>query len=195
MNMKIIGIVFSVLLMSCLSMAFSLDPDEVAAERQDDGKSLVLYFSATGNTEHVAQYIADITDSDIKEIVPKEEYTSDDLDYKNDNSRANREQNDNNSRPTMEEVGDIDKYDTIYLGYPIWWGNVPKIILTLLDSHDLSGKTVIPFCTSGQSDITESMNTLKDYNSKINWIDGKRFDSSVSKEDVESWINGLKISK
>ena len=150
---------------------------------------LVLYFSATNTTETIAEYISEITGGDLIEIIPEEEYTSDDLNYNNSNSRANQEQNDDNARPEIANSIDISEYDTIYLGYPIWWGDVPKIILTLLDTYDFTGKTVIPFCTSGSTGIATSVNTLKNYDDTVNWQDGMRFSSSSTKEDVEEWIN------
>ena len=155
------------------------------------GESVVIYFSATGNTERVAGYIQEITGSDIIEIIPADEYTSADLNYSDDDCRANQEQNDDSARPEIANEIDIDSYDTIYLGFPIWWGDVPKIILTFLDTYDLSGKTVIPFCTSGGSGISTSMNTLRNYNQNINWIDGEQFSSGASKNAIESWINSL----
>lgn len=155
------------------------------------GESVVIYFSATGNTERVAGYIQEITGSEIIEIIPADEYTSADLNYSDDDCRANQEQNDDSARPEIANEIDVDSYDTIYLGFPIWWGDVPKIILTFLDTYDLSGKTVIPFCTSGGSGISTSMNTLRNYNQNINWIDGEQFSSGASKNAIESWINSL----
>ena len=155
------------------------------------GESVVIYFSATGNTERVAGYIQEITGSEIIEIIPADEYTSADLNYSDDDCRANQEQNDDSARPEIANEIDVDSYDTIYLGFPIWWGDVPKIILTFLDTYDLSEKTVIPFCTSGGSGISTSMNTLRNYNQNINWIDGEQFSSGASKNAIESWINSL----
>ena len=155
------------------------------------GESVVIYFSATGNTERVAGYIQEITGSDIIEIIPADEYTNADLNYSDDDCRANQEQNDDSARPEIANEIDVDSYDTIYLGFPIWWGDVPKIILTFLDTYDLSGKTLIPFCTSGGSGISTSMNTLRNYNQNINWIDGEQFSSGAAKSAVESWINSL----
>ena len=150
----------------------------------------IVYFSATGNTKMVAQYIQEKTGGTLFGIEPEEEYTDRDLDYNNDNCRANEEQNDPSARPKTKNTIDLSSYDIVYLGYPIWWGDVPKIILTFLDETDLSGKTVIPFCTSGGSGIETSLDTLKNYNSDIHWIDGERL--STSKEDVTDWLNGLK---
>lgn len=149
----------------------------------------VIYFSVTGNTKEVAGYIKDATNADIFEIIPQEKYTDEDIDYSNDNSRANREQNSDDARPEISNDIDTTSYDTIFLGYPIWWGTVPKIIYTFLDNNDLSGKTVIPFCTSGGSGIKQSMNDLKEYNSNINWRNGEKL--NTNKDEVEDWINNL----
>ena len=155
---------------------------------QTNNKSVVLYFSATGTTKSIAQRIATKSNSDIIEIIPKEKYKSEDLNYNSD-CRANREQNDSKARPEIENTVDITKYDTIYLGYPIWWGTNPKIILTLLDSYDFTGKTIIPFCTSGSSGISGSVNDLRNYNSKLIIKDGKRFSSNDSDEAIDNFIN------
>lgn len=159
-----------------------------------NNKSLVLYFSATNNTEQIAKYISEITSSDILEIIPKDVYTNEDLDYNNNNSRANREQNDKNARPKISNKLDLENYDIIYLGYPIWWEEEPRIILTLLDNYNLENKTIIPFCTSGGSGIELSVNNIRNYNNKLNVLDGKRFSSNSSKEEVITWINSLNIN-
>lgn len=158
----------------------------------NDGKSLVLYFSATGTTKEVAKKLASTSSSDIIEIIPKERYSREDLSYNNDNCRANKEQNSASARPEIENNLNLEQYDTIYLGYPIWWGTIPKIILTLLDNYDLSGKTVIPFCTSGGSGIETSESDLKDYNANIHWLKGKKFSSIVTESELFTWINSLK---
>jgi len=154
----------------------------------DNSKSVVIYFSATGTTENVAKTIASVTNSDIIEIEPKEEYTSEDLNYNSD-CRANREQNDDSVRPEIKNKFEINEYDTIYLGYPIWWGTNPKIILTLLDNYDLTGKNIYLFCTSGSSGIETSEKEIKEYNSNLNIISSKRFSSSTSENDVKEWLN------
>lgn len=163
--------------------------NEEKSDNNMNNKSLILYFSATRTTKKVAELIKEVTNSDIEEIIPRDKYTNEDLNYNNDNSRANIEQNDNNARPEIASNIDISNYDVIYLGYPIWWGNVPKIILTLIENNNFEGKTIIPFCTSGGSSIEESINTLKSYN--LNIKNGKRFSSGTTKEDVSSWINSL----
>lgn len=199
MNKKIIFIV-SVLLVVVVGIGVWLLQDQNENKNGNRGEDSVditpknenvaiVYFSATGNTEQVAQYIQEETNGTLIEIVPQEEYTDNDLNYGNEDSRTSREQNSNDARPTIANDIDVSSYDVIYLGYPIWWGDVPKIILTFLDEVDLSGKTVIPFCTSGGSGIESSMETLKNYNSSIHWIDGKRL--SISKSDVVDWVNQL----
>lgn len=199
MNKKIIFIV-SVLLVVVVGIGVWLLQDQNENKNGNRGEDSVditpknenvaiVYFSATGNTEQVAQYIQEETNGTLIEIIPQEEYTDDDLNYGNEDSRTSREQNSNDARPAIANDIDVSSYDVIYLGYPIWWGDVPKIILTFLDEVDLSGKTVIPFCTSGGSGIESSMETLKNYNSSIHWIDGKRL--SISKSDVVDWVNQL----
>ena len=166
--------------------------DNKSSEKDNEIKSntnpIVLYFSATGTTKKIAERIASELNSDIIEIIPKEKYTSEDLNYNSD-CRANREQKDSNARPEIENIIDINKYDTVYLGYPIWWGTNPKIILTLLDTYDFANKTIIPFCTSGSTGIGGSVNDLRKYNSKLTIKDGKRFSTSDSDEVIKEFIN------
>ena len=159
----------------------------ISNEIKENIKSVVLFFSATGTTKSIANRIAKESNSDIIEIIPKEKYKSEDLDYNND-CRANREQKDSKSRPEIENKIDITKYDTIYLGYPIWWGTNPKIILTLLDTYDFTDKVIIPFCTSGSTDISASVNDLKKYNSSLTIKDGKRFSTSDTDETIIEFI-------
>jgi flavodoxin len=154
--------------------------------------SVVLYFSATGTTKKIAERIASKSGSELIEIIPKVAYTSDDLNYNSD-CRANREQNDSNARPEIKNTIDISKYDVIYLGYPIWWGTNPKIILTLLDKYDFTGKVIFPFCTSGSSSIDKSIEDLKNYNPNLNIKDGKRFSSNNSQNEINDFVNRSKI--
>ena len=160
-------------------------------ERQES-KTLVAYFSATNNTEGVAKHIADGLGADIYEITPEVPYTDADLDYNSD-CRANREQNDDSARPAISgTVENIEQYDTIFLGYPIWWGNAPKIIFTFLESYDFSGKTIIPFCTSGSSPIG-STTAMQNVTPGANWLDGQRFSGGASSDTVMDWVNGLDL--
>ena len=167
------------------------EKNEVQNIEASNKKVAVVYFSATGTTKQVAELIKDETSADIFEIMPKQKYTSEDLNYGDRNTRATKEQNDENARPEIENKIDLSNYDIVYLGYPIWWGNVPKIILSFMDNTNLDGKTVIPFCTSGSTGISTSENTLKSYKSNIKWISGKRFSNSTTKEDVSNWIKNL----
>lgn len=164
------------------------DPNQKNNESKDSSKSVVVYFSATGTTKKIAERIASELNSDIIQIIPKEEYKQEDLDYNSD-CRANREQQDSKARPEIRNTIDISNYDTIYLGYPIWWGTIPKIILTLLDTYDFTNKTIIPFCTSGSTEISASVIDLRNYNSKLNIKDGKRFNINDNDEIIKAFIN------
>lgn len=140
------------------------------------GKTLVAYFSATGTTAKVAKEIAAETGGELYEIVPAEPYTAADLDWRNSHSRSSVEMNDPKSRPAMKgSKDDIGSYDVVYLGYPIWWGVAPHIINTFIESHDLKGKRVIPFATSGGSGIERSVGELKAAYPDINWQEGKLY--------------------
>lgn len=167
------------------------EKNEVQSIETSNKKVAVVYFSATGTTKQVAELIKDETSADIFEIMPKQKYTSEDLNYGDRNTRATKEQNDENARPEIENKIDLSNYDIVYLGYPIWWGNVPKIVLSFMDNTNLDGKTVIPFCTSGSTGISTSENTLKSYKTNINWISGKRFSNSTTKDEVSNWIKNL----
>lgn len=159
-----------------------------------ENKILIAYFSATNNTENIAKHIADITNSTLYEILPKIPYTSADLNYNTD-CRANREQNDSTARPEISRsVENMSQYDTIFIGYPIWWGQAPKIMYTFLESYDFAGKTIIPFCTSGSSGIGSSATNLSSSASDATWLSGQRFSGSASKATVENWINGLNLN-
>ena len=162
-------------------------------------KVLIAYFSATNNTENIANHIKtvlenDNIDADIYEIVPQEPYTSEDLNYSNNSCRANREQNDDSARPAISgTVSDMSKYDAVFLGYPIWWGQAPKIMYTFAESYDFSGKTIVPFCTSGSSGIGTSAVNLQGSASGASWVSGQRFSGGASVDAVESWVKGLEI--
>lgn len=154
-------------------------------------KVLIAYFSATNNTEGVANHLKAILDADLYEIVPETPYTSADLNYNTD-CRANREQNDASARPAIAgSVSNMEQYDVIFLGYPIWWGQAPKIIYTFLESYDLGGKTIVPFCTSGSSGIGSSASNLHNLAGNATWLNGQRFGGGASRSTVESWLAGL----
>lgn len=153
---------------------------------------LVVYFSQTGNTKGIAEKIADIEGADIYEIEAAKEYTSDDLNYDDPESRATVEQNDPSARPEIgNEPVSLEGYKKIYIGYPIWWGQEPRIMDTFVESNEFDGITMIPFCTSGSSDIGDSGKNLEKNAGSGNWKDGKRFEGGASEDDVRSWIEGM----
>ena len=166
--------------------------ESAAQESAGESNAAVIYFSATGNTEQVAQTLADKTSADLFEIEPEEPYTDADLDYNNDSCRANQEQNDPNARPAIAgETLDLSGYDTIYLGYPIWWGDAPMIIRTFCDAYDLSGKTIAPFCTSGGSGISQSLSTLESLEPDATITDGLRTSPASAGIDLDSWLETI----
>ena len=160
----------------------------------NNSDTLVIYFSRTGNTEKIAQYLIELTGADSYVIEAAVPYTDADIKYQDDNCRANKEQNDKTVRPEIANpIASIDSYDTIFLGYPIWWGQEPRIIDTFLESYDFSDKTLIPFCTSGSSGIGTSEKNIKALVSIGNQLEGKRFPSSATKEDVKVWYDTLPL--
>lgn len=165
----------------------------VSADAADNSNVLVAYFSCTGNTESIANHIKDILGCDICKIEAAVPYTSADLNYNNSSSRATVEQNTPSARPAVSGTINTDKYDTIFLGYPIWWGQAPKIIYTFLESHDLSGKTIIPFCTSGSSDISGSESGIHALATDATWISGHRFAAGSSEATVSAWVDTIKL--
>lgn len=173
----------------------STAPAESEPETQPKtGKTLVVYYSASGNTERVAKDIAEAAGADLFEIVPTEVYTSEDLNWTNSDSRVSREHDDESLRDvslTTTEVPDWDSYDTVFIGYPIWWGIAAWPVDTFVKSNDFTGKTVIPFATSSSSGMGQSGSLLADMAGTGEWQEGQRFSSGVSSDDVQSWVNGL----
>lgn len=173
----------------------STAPAESEPETQPEtGKALVVYYSASGNTERVSKDIAEAAGADLFEIVPTEVYTSDDLDWTNPDSRVSREHDDESLRDvplTTTEVPDWDSYDTVFIGYPIWWGIAAWPVDTFVKNNDFTGKTVIPFATSSSSGMGQSGSLLADMAGTGEWQEGQRFSSGVSSDDVQSWVNGL----
>ena len=169
----------------------------VSSQAQDTGSGsnvLVVYYSATGNTAQVAQYIADSTGGDQFELEPVDPYTSDDLNWTDDNSRVSQEHADESLRDVelvADSVDNWDQYDTVFIGYPIWWGIAAWPVDGFVEANDFSGKTVIPFCTSSSSGLGQSGQLLADMAGTGDWQEGQRFRSGASQEDVESWIEGL----
>lgn len=166
------------------------------SEAETNGKTLVVYFSATGSTQKVAGYIADTLSADQFELTPVEPYTSDDLSWTTEDSRVNLE-HDNESLRDVELVSNTVEnwadYDTVFVGYPIWWGIAAWPVNDFVKNNDFSGKTVIPFCTSSSSGLGESGELLADMAGTGDWQTGVRFSSSVSEGDVIDWVNGLGV--
>lgn len=161
-----------------------------------NSKTLVVYYSATGSTKAVAETIANTAKADLFEITPVEAYTSDDLDWTNDNSRVSVEHNDESKRDvplTQTTPDNWADYDTVFIGYPIWWGTAAWPVNNFIKGNDFSGKTVIPFCTSASSGIGQSGELLADMAGTGNWLDGERFSSGVSSSEVEDWVNDLEL--
>jgi len=158
-------------------------------------KVLVAYFSASGETARLAKTIADVTNGKLYEIQPKQPYTSADLNWNDKNSRSSIEMNNPDSRPEIaSKVENMADFETVFIGFPIWWYVAPTIISTFLESYDFSGKTVIPFATSGGSGMGKSEGILQECCSKdTNWRPGKRFGSHTDKAEIKSWIDSLHI--
>ena len=170
--------------------AFSLAS---AGAQSADAKAIVLYFSATGTTKAAAEAIGRLTGSPLAEIRPQEVYTDEDLNYHNRNCRANREMNDPASRPAMADfTADLSSCDTVFIGYPIWWGTMPRIINTFMDNHDLSGKVIMPFCTSGGSGISRSVADIRTAVPGADVRQGLRIRSSRDR-DIEQWLRQNRI--
>lgn len=158
---------------------------------QTGNKSLVVYFSATGTTAGVAKKVADVADAALYEIVLQQPYTSDDLDWNDRQSRSSVEMNNSQARPALKENRiNVAAYDVIFIGYPIWWDKAPRIVNTFIESHDLKGKALIPFATSGGSGISNSVKELKSTYPNLEWHDGKLLNGS-SVDNVQKWVNSI----
>ena len=156
------------------------------------GKALVVYFSASGVTKKVATKLASAIGADIFEIVPKELYTSADLNWMDKKSRSTVEMNDRNCRPEIaSKVDDMSKYDTVYVGFPVWWYREPSIIDTFMEAYDFTGKKVIIFCTSGGSGLGDSAKNMQALATGAKVIDGKKFSSGVSEADLKKWADSI----
>lgn len=156
---------------------------------------LVVYFSATNTTEGVAEHIANGLNAELYEIVPEEPYTDADLNYNDNNSRTTIEMNDPNARPVISgSVENMEQYEIVFIGYPIWWGEAPRIVSTFMESYDFSGKTIVPFCTSGGSGIGSSANNLEQLTSGATWMEGRRLNGGDSQETIMEWVNSLELN-
>ena len=157
----------------------------------------MVYFSATGNTKAVAETLTELTGADIYEIVPEQPYTDEDLNYNDRTTRATVEQNDLDARPAMQgSITDFEQYDVIYVGYPIWWGDMPRILYTFFDAYDFSGKTIAPFCTSGGSGLSGTPATIAELETGATVLDGLHVsdsDADNAESQVSEWLsdNGI----
>jgi flavodoxin len=213
MMKKRISILFTILLILCLSACsagkktesadgssvdgsdHSQDDNTDSSASQDaetEGKVLVVYFSATGTTKGVAEKIAKLTGADLYEIVPAEPYSDADLNWNDSKSRTTKEQNDKTVRPEIAgEKVDLSAYRTVYIGFPIWWGEEPRIMDTFAESYEFDGITLVPFCTSSSSGIGRSGKNMEALSGSGTWLEGRRFAGSVSEADLQAWIDGL----
>jgi len=171
----------------------SADESTPAEDTSDHSDILVAYFSATGTTKGVAERIAAVTGGDLYEILAADPYTAENLNYNDRSSRSTSEQNDKNARPEIgsEDIS-LEGYTTVYIGFPIWWGEEPRILDTFVEKYSFEGITVIPFCTSGGSGIGRSGPNMEALAGSGTWLEGKRFSGNVSEADLQSWIDGLK---
>ena len=202
---KLCSLLLAALMILSLAACGSGDPTPTSAPASaapeassaPSGKTLVVYFSASGNTERVAKAIADAAGADTFEITPVDEYTSDDLNWTKSGSRVNLEHDDESLRDvplTDTEVPNWDDYDTVFIGYPIWWGIAAWPVNNFVKNNDFTGKTVIPFATSASSGMGQSGSLLSEMAGTGNWQDGQRFRSNASEGDVADWVNGLGLN-
>ncbi len=216
MNKKSIGIIIIVIAIACCIGGFmllrnnrtekenntnsSVTTNDGTQDKSDNninntGKVLVVYFSATNNTKIVAEKIAKNLNGDLFEIVPEDEYTSDDLNYSNSNSRVSKEHNDEtlrNVKLKTTTVDNWDSYDTVLIGYPIWWQVAAWPVNTFVEANNFNGKTVIPFCTSVSSGLGQSGKLLENVANGGNWLEGHRFSSRPSDSDIKEFNDGIK---
>ena len=180
----------------CSQNTSTNEPVVSTAEETTENKTLVVYYSATGNTKQVANYIAEITNGDLFELEPVHDYTSDDLRWTDENSRVVQEYENPNQRNielVSTTVDGFEDYDMIFIGYPIWWQIAAWPVNEFIENNDFTGKTVVPFCTSSSSGIGESGQLLEEMAGTGEWLDGERFQSNASKEDVQSWVDQLAL--
>ena len=163
--------------------------EESGEEAEAQSETLVVCFSATGTTRGVAERIAALTGADLAEIVPVQPYTAEDLNYNDRSTRATVEQNTPDARPEIANEISLDGYTTVYLGYPIWWGQAPRILSSFVESHDFTGITVIPFCTSGGSGAGRTGETLGEQAGTGTFLPSTRLSAGISEADLQKWID------
>lgn len=167
---------------------------EAADTESTGGKTLVVYYSASGNTENVSNVIAETLGADLFELEPVEPYSNDDLDWTNDDSRVTREHENEDERDVELVSATVDnwsEYDTVFIGYPIWWGIAAWPVDEFIETNDFTGKTVIPFATSASSGMGQSGELLAEMAGTGDWQEGQRFRSGASEDDIVAWVEGL----
>lgn len=193
MNLKKSFKLMAVALTATFISACASKTDQNAQDNatDDNTKTVVAFFSYSGNTKKVAEKIAKAADADLYEIQPEIAYTDADIDYKDDNSRSTKEMSDATSRPALKtDDTSFDNYEIVFLGYPIWWNEAPRIVNTFIEAKKLQGKTVIPFATSGSSQIENSETKLKETYPDINWQPGKLL-NNVDDTEINSWVETI----
>ena len=185
-------LICALLMISSIILGSCAKNKNVSDMDKENDKALVVYYSATGTTEAIAKKISQATGSTLYRIEPEQPYTSADLDWQDNNSRSTKEMNDRSARPAIKNVKvNLDSINTVYLGYPIWWDQAPRVVNTFIESNDLSGKRIITFCTSGETSIDGSVRQLKADYPTLDFIKGKRL-NGASVNEIEKWISSLK---
>lgn len=189
-----------------VTVTFSLESETPVQEENgikedadEEAKALVVYFSATGNTKAVAETLAGLQDADLYEIVPGQPYTDEDLNYRDHDTRATLEQNDPDARPAIQgSIPDFEQYEVVYVGYPIWWSDMPRILYTFFDTYDFSGKTIAPFCTSGGSGLSGTPETIAELEADAVVLDGLHISGSSAgsaESSVSEWLGSTGLAK
>ena len=195
MMKKTIAFFFSLMMIWELAACGNAESQPGEIEAAQESKILVAYFSATHTTQGVAELIANGLNADLYEIVPEVPYTEEDLNYHDSSSRTTLEMNDPDARPAISgSVENMDLYDIVLIGYPIWWGDAPRIISTFMESYDFYNKTIVPFCTSGSSGIGSSAANLEKLTDGAVWLPGKRLNGSDSQDTLMEWVTSLGLS-
>lgn len=189
-----------------VTVTFSLESETPVQEENgtkedadEEAKALVVYFSATGNTKAVAETLAGLQDADLYEIVPEQPYTDEDLNYRDHDTRATLEQNDPDARPAIQgSIPDFEQYEVVYVGYPIWWSDMPRILYTFFDTYDFSGRTIAPFCTSGGSGLSGTPETIAELEAGAVVLDGLHISGSSAgsaENSVSEWLGSTGLAK
>ena len=183
-------------LAAVMTMSFAACAQNKGEQKmKTENKPLVVYFSATGTTAKAARMIADVTDGVLYEIVPQQAYTSDDLDWNDRQSRSSVEMNNPASRPALKDTKvNTPDYEVIFIGYPIWWNQAPRIVNSFIENHDLKGRKLVPFATSGGSGINNSVKELRKAYPDLEWQDGRLLNGS-SLNSVRNWVNRIMKSE